>query len=146
MSRVFNDLPVPKIDWSNLVRGVGVLAVVDADSHALTKQLVGDIEVAEHKFRAWAKNERGKYTSVTAKLPVMLKNQPYGKIMAAVTKLNGLPAEGFVLCKGTMFKDQGDVRLLRIGVTKEFLEALQKVERVRVGICSLEFRVHGTQE
>ncbi len=76
MSRVFADLPVPKIDWSNLVRGISVLAVVDADSQALTKQLVGEIEVAEHKFRAWAKNERGKYTSVTAKLPAMLKNQP----------------------------------------------------------------------
>ena len=102
--------------------------------------------MAEHKFRAWAKNKRGKYTSVTAKLPAMLKNQPYGKIMAAVTKLNGLPAEGFVLRKGTTFKDQGDVRLLQIGVTKEFLEALQKVKRVRVGFCSVQFRVHGPQK
>ena len=102
--------------------------------------------MAEHKFRAWSKSERGIYTSVTAKLPVMLKNQLYGKIMAAVVKLNNLPAEGFVLSKGTTFKDQGDVRLLRIRATKEFLEALQKVERVRVGICSLEFRVHGAQE
>ncbi len=72
--------------------GVGVLTVVDADSQALTKQLVGDIEMSEHKFRAWAKNHRGKNTSVTAKLPAMLKSQPYGKIMAALTKLNGLPA------------------------------------------------------
>ncbi len=102
--------------------------------------------MAEHKFRAWSKSERGIYTSVTAKLPVMLKNQLYGKIMAAVVKLNNLPAEGFVLSKGTTFKDQGDVRLLRIRATKEFLEALQKVERVRVGICSLEFHVHGAQE
>ncbi len=46
MSRVFKDLPVPKIDWSNLVRGIGVPAVVDAVSQALTKQLVGEIEVA----------------------------------------------------------------------------------------------------
>ncbi len=45
-----------------------------------------------------------------------------------------------------MFKDQGDVRLLQIGATKKFLEALQKVERVRVGICYLEFCVHGAQE
>ncbi len=30
MTRVFDDLLVPKIDWSNLVRGIGVLAVVDA--------------------------------------------------------------------------------------------------------------------
>ncbi len=126
--------------------GVGVLAVVDADSQTLTKQLVGDIEVAEHKFCVWAKNERGKYTSVTAKLPAMLKNQSYGKIMAAVTKLNGLPVEGFVLCKGTTFKDQGDIRLLQFGATKEFLEALQKVDRVRVGIFSLEFYIHGAQE
>ncbi len=92
------------------------------------------------------KERAGKYTSVTAKLPAILKNRLYGKIMADVVKLNSLPAEGFVLCKGTTFKDQGDVRLLRIGVTNEFLEALQKVERVRVGICSLEFHVHGAQE
>ncbi len=146
MSRVFDDLPVPKIDWSNLVRGIGVLAAVDKDSQVLTKQLVSEIEVAEHKFRAWSKSEQGIYTSVTAKLPAMLKNQPYGKIMAAVVKLNNLPETGFVLRKGMTFKDQGDVRLLRIGATKEFLEALQKVDRVRVGICSLEFRVHGAQE
>ncbi len=146
MSRVFEDLPVPKIDWSNLVRGIGVLAAVDEVSQTLTKPLVSEITVAEHKFRAWSKSERGIYTSITAKLPAMLKNQPYGKIMAAVVKLNNLPAEGFILRKGTTFKDQGDVRLLRIGATKEFLEALQKVERVRVGICSLEFRVHGAQE
>ncbi len=76
----------------------------------------------------------------------MLKNQPYGEIMAAVVKLNNLPESGFVLRKGMTFKDQGDVRLLRIRATKEVLEALQKVDRVRVGICSLEFRVHGAQE
>ncbi len=29
---------------------------------------------------------------------------------------------------------------------QEFLEALKKVERVRVGICSLEFHVHGSRE
>ncbi len=146
MTRVFDDLPVPKIDWSNLVRGIGVLAAVDEDSQVLTKQLVSEIEVAEHSFRAWSKNERGIYTSVTAKLPAMLKNQPYGKIMAAVVKLNNHPESGFVLRKGMTFKDQGNVRLLRIGVTKEFLEALKKVDRVRVGICSLEFLVHGAQE
>ena len=61
--------------------------------------------MAKHKFCAWSKNEWGIYTSVTAKLPAMLKNQPYGKIMVAVAKLNNLPVEGFVLCKGTMFKD-----------------------------------------
>ncbi len=72
MSRVFADLPVPKIDWSNVVRGVGVLAVVDADSQALTKQLVGEIEVAEHKFRAWAKNERGKLKSFESRLTIFL--------------------------------------------------------------------------
>ncbi len=83
--------------------------------------------MAEHKFRAWSKNEWGIYTSVTAKLPAMLKNEPNGKIMAAIIELNNLPETGFVLCKGMMFKDQGDVRLLRIGVAKEFLEALQKV-------------------
>ena len=110
------------------------------------KQLVSEIEVAEHKFRAWSKSERGIFTPVTAKLPAMLKNQPYGKIMAAAVKTNNLPESGYVLRKGTTFKDQGDIRLLRIGATKEFLEALQKVERVRVGICSLEFRVHGAQE
>ncbi len=43
MSRVFEDLPVPKIDWSNLVRGVGVLAAVDEVSQTLTKQLVSEI-------------------------------------------------------------------------------------------------------
>ena len=59
MTRVFDDLPVPKIDWSNLVRGIDVLAAVDEDSQALTKQLVSEIEVAEHKFRAWSKSERG---------------------------------------------------------------------------------------
>ncbi len=119
---------------------------MDADSQALTKQLVGEIEVAEHKFRAWDKNEQGVYTSVTVKLPAMLKNQPYGKIMAAEIKLNNIPAKGFILCNGMTFKDQGGVRLLRIGATKEFLEALQKVESVRVGICSLEVRIHGAQE
>ncbi len=66
--------------------------------------------------------------------------------MVAVVKLNNLPETGFVLLKGMTLKGQGDVRLLRIGATKEFLEALQKVEMVRVGICSLEFRVHGAQE
>ena len=137
MYRVFEDLPVPKIDWSNLVRGMGVLAAVDEVSQTLTKQLVSEITVAEHKFRAWSKNERGIYTSVTAKLPAMLKNQLYGKIMAAVVKLNNLPAEGCMLRKGMTFKDQGDVRLLNIGATKVFLEALQRVEKVRVGICSL---------
>ncbi len=106
------------------------------------KQLVSKITVAEHKFRAWSKNERGIYTSVTSKMPAMLKTQAYGKIMAAVVKLNNLSAEGFVLRKGMMFKDQGDVRLLRIGATK----ALQKIEKVRVGICSLEFRIYGAQE
>ncbi len=146
MTWVFNDLPVPKIDWSNLVRGIGVLAAVDEDSQVLTKQLVSEIEVAEHKFRAWSKNERGIYTSITAKLPAMLRIQPYGKIMAAAVKMNNLPESGYVLRKGMTFKDQGDVRLLRIRATKEFLEALQKVKRVRVGICSLEFRVHGAQE
>ncbi len=146
MSRVFKDLPVPKIDWSNLVRGIGVLAAVDEVFQTLTKQLVGEITVTEHKFRAWSKSERGIYTSVTTKLLAMLKNQPYGKIMAAVVKLNNLPAEGFVICKGMTFKDQSDVCLLRIGATKEFLEALQKSERVRVGICSLEFCIHGSQE
>ena len=29
---------------------------------------------------------------------------------------------------------------------KEFLETLLKVEIVRVGICSLEFRIHGVHE
>ncbi len=89
------------------------------------KQLVGKITVAKHKFCAWSKRERGIYTSVTAKLPAMFKIQPYGKIMAAVVKLNNLLAEGFVLCKRMMFKGQGDVCLLWIGATKEFLEALQ---------------------
>ncbi len=146
MTRVFDDIQVPKIDWSNLVRSISVLAAVDEDSQVLTKQLVSQIEVAEHKFRAWSKSERGIYTSVTAKLPAMLKNQPYGKIMAAVVKLNNLPETGFVLRKGMTFKDQGDVRLLRIGATKEFLEALKKVDKVRVGICSLDFHLHGAQE
>ncbi len=145
MTRVFDDLPVPKIDWSNLVRGNGVLAAVDEDSQVLKKQLVSEIGVAKHKFRACSKGERGIYTSVTAKLPAMLKNQPYGKIMAAAVKMNNLPETGFVLSKGTTFKNQGNVHLLRIGTTKEFLEAFQKVGRVRVGICSLEFCIHGAQ-
>ncbi len=86
MTRVFDDLPVPQIDWSNLIRGIGVLAAVDEDSQVLTKQLVSEIEVAEHKFRTWSKNERGIYTSITAKLPAMLRNQPYSKIMAAALR------------------------------------------------------------
>ncbi len=60
--------------------------------------------------------------------------------------MNNLPESGYVLRKGMTFKDQGDVRLLRIGATKEFLEALRKVDRVRVGICSLDFHIHGAQE
>ncbi len=68
MTRAFDDLPVPKIDWSNLVRGIGVLAAVDEDSQVLTEHLVSEIEVAEHNFRVWSKNEQGIYTSVTAKL------------------------------------------------------------------------------
>ena len=127
MSRVFDDLPVPKIDWSNLVLGIGVLAGVDKDSQVLTKQLVSEIEMAEHSISAWSQNEQWIYTSFTAKLPAMLKNQQYGKIMVAVVKLNNLPVEGFVLCKGMTFKDQGNVCLLQIGATKEFLEALQNV-------------------
>ncbi len=67
----------------------------------------------------------------------MLKNQPYGNIVAAVVKLNNVPAEGCMLRKGMTFKDQGNVRLLRIGAIKEFLEVLQKVKKVRVGICCL---------
>ena len=118
MTRVFDDLPVPKIDWSNLVRGIGVLAAVDEDSQVLTKQLVCEIEVAEHKFRAWSKNERGIYTSVTAKLPAMLKNQTYGKIMTAAVKMNNLPESGCVLRKWMTVKDQGDVLLPRIGATR----------------------------
>ncbi len=59
MTRVFNNLPVPKIDWSNLVRGICILAAVDKDFK------VSEIGVAEHKFRAWSKNEREIYTSVT---------------------------------------------------------------------------------
>ncbi len=69
---------------------------MDEESQTLAKQLVSEITVAEHRLRAWSKSERGNYASATAKLPAMLKNQPYGKIMAAVTKLNNLPAEGFV--------------------------------------------------
>ncbi len=84
--------------------------------------------MAEHNFRSWSKNEQGIYTSITAKLMAMLKNQPYSKIMAAVVKLNNLPETGFVLRKGMMLKVQGDVHLLRIGATKEFLE--QKVNKV----------------
>ncbi len=38
-------------------------------------------------------------TSVTAKLPAMLKNQPYGKIMTAVVKLNNLPEMGFCFAR-----------------------------------------------
>ncbi len=63
MSRVFKDLPVPKIDWSNLVRGIGVPAVVDAVSQALTKQLVGEIEVAACN-----------YTNVRSFLPISLSS------------------------------------------------------------------------
>ena len=59
MSRVFEDLPVFKIDCTNLVRSKGILAAVDEDSQTLTKQLVSEIVVAEHKFRAWSENERG---------------------------------------------------------------------------------------
>ena len=55
----------------------------------------------------------------------MLKNQLYGKIMTAAVKMNNLPGSGFVLRKGTTFKDQGNVCILWIGATKEFLEALQ---------------------
>ncbi len=146
MTRVFDDLPVPKIIWSNLVRGIGVLAAVDEDSQVLTKQLVSEIEVAEHNLCALSKSERGIYTSVTAKLPAMLKNQTYGKIMAGEVKLNSLPETGFMLRKGMTFKDQGNVHLLQFGATIKLLETLLKVERVRVGICSLDFHVHGAQE
>ena len=66
--------------------------------------------------------------------------------MAAAVKMNNLPESGYVLRKGMTFKDQGNVCLLRIRATKKFLEALQKVKRVRVGICSFEFCVHGAQE
>ncbi len=59
MSRVFDDFSVPKIDWSTLVRGIGVLAAMDEDPQVLTKQLVSKIEVAEHKFCAGSKSERG---------------------------------------------------------------------------------------
>ena len=55
----------------------------------------------------------------------MLKNQTYGKIMAAVVNLNNLPESCFVLRREMTFKDQGDARLLQIGTTKEFLETLQ---------------------
>ena len=89
MTRVFDDLRVLKTDWSNLVRGIGVLAAVDEDSKVLAKQLVREIKVAEHKFRALSKNERGIYTSITVKLPAMLKNQPYGTIMVAATHGQG---------------------------------------------------------
>ena len=75
MSRVFEDLLVLKIDWSNLVRGIGVLAAVDEVSQTLTKQLVSEITVAEHKFLAWSTYKRGIYTLVTGKLPAMFKNQ-----------------------------------------------------------------------
>ncbi len=125
MTRVFDDLSVPKIDWSNLVRGISVLAAVDEDSQALTKQLVSEIVVVKHKLCARSKSERGIYTSVTAKLPAMFKIPPYVKIMAAVVKTNNLPESGFMLRKGTTFKDQGNVHLIRIKATKEFLEALQ---------------------
>ncbi len=47
MFRVFDDLSIPKIDWSNLVRGIGVLTAVDKDSQVLKKQLVNKIEVAK---------------------------------------------------------------------------------------------------
>ncbi len=44
------------------------------------------------------------------------------------------------------YRDRGKVRLPCIRAMKEFLETLLKVEIVRVGICSLEFRIHGVHE
>ncbi len=66
MATVFDDLPVPKIDWSNLVRGIGVLAAVDEDSQVLTKKLVSEIEVAKHRFRTWSRSEKGIYNPTMA--------------------------------------------------------------------------------
>ena len=142
MTLIFEEKAVPNIDWSNFVRGMGILAVADEDSQKLVKELISQIRVAEFLFRGWAKGETGKYIPATAFVPASLKNHTSAKIMQAVVMLNKLPADGYVVRKAKTFKDQGEWRLLRVGVTQDFLEALKKLERVRVGVGCLEFRIH----
>ncbi len=51
MTRVFDDLPVLRIDWSNLVGELASWRLWIRTPRVLTKQLESEIEVAEHKSK-----------------------------------------------------------------------------------------------
>ncbi len=90
-----DDKPAPSSDWTGFKAGQGIIACNDAESKALARDIVANIEVAEHTFRAWGKNEKGSYIPVTIPVPVELKSIPAGKIVALMHKINRLPEGSF---------------------------------------------------
>ncbi len=135
----------PRSEWNAYKRGVGFFAILDKDSQTMMKELIAAIKVAEFSFRGWAKGETGKYTPLTTILPAQMDGLPTGKLMHAITALNGLPAqteqETHFVIRSCEARRGGSGRVLRIGVSRTWKEILESMDyRVLAATTMLEFR------
>ncbi len=135
----------PRSEWNAYKRGVGFFAILDKDSQIMMKDIISGIKVAEFTFRGWAKGETGKYTPLTTILPAQLDGLPTGKVMQAIIALNRLPEsteqEVQYVIRSCEARKGGSGRVLRIGVSKTWMEALESMDyRVLVATTMVEFR------
>ena len=135
----------PFSEWRAFKRGVGFFAILDKESQIQMKELIANVKVAEYTFRGWAKGETGKFTPLTTVLPAETDGTPAGKIMQVITCLNGLPesseASTHYVIRSCEARKGGKGRILRVGVSKEWMERLgAKNLQVFLGPRLLEFR------
>ncbi len=135
----------PFSEWRAFKRGVGFFAILDKESQMQMKKLIADVRVAEYTFRGWAKGETGKFTPLTTILPAETDGTPAGKIMQVIACLNGLQesteANTHYIVRSCEARKGGKGRILRVGVSKEWMERLEaKKLQVFLGPRLLEFR------
>ena len=122
---------VPKVNWSGFSSGTGIITPTDEDSVAKVVSLVGQIEVAGTKFKAWRRGDEGSCTLITLKLPASLSGIQANKVVAGIIKMNNLPGDEFTLRKSAELPGSKE-RVLRIIVTHECFKALKEVHHGRL--------------
>jgi len=84
----------PRIDFSGFYKGCGVIVPVDETSQVTTIDIIDNIKVTDHEFKAWRKGERGTTTVLTLQIPPSMTPSTYtqGMIMTNLVELNELNA------------------------------------------------------
>ena len=142
MDLIIGEKDAPKIEWSGFAKGVGLIAPLDERSRDIMQKLVADTEVAEYKFRAWAKGEKGRWVPLSIKIPAFMKKETVTaqKIMQMAVLMNKLPEKSYII-RSCHVIQPGKERLLRIGADEHLVTRLKQLKG-EIYVAAAKLEVH----